>query len=130
MVSIESPPVPPEVFTNPLPVRFESVEMFCVVLALKELPEIGKRMAETVIAELHGKVEAFLSVDELAGLEVKSKAPPKSAAADEAIAALVTLGEAPDRAAQRVARAVERAMAEGRDAKNSGELLSLVYGTP
>src|SRR5712671_6350629 len=34
--------------------------------ALQELPEIGKRLAETVIAELTGKVEKF--VVDLAGL--------------------------------------------------------------
>lgn len=96
--------------------------------ALKELPEIGKRMAETVIAELHGKVELFLSPDELAGLEVKGRGPARSPIADEAIAALVSLGESPDQAARRVAAALQRAATAQQEPATSGELLTLVYG--
>ncbi len=98
--------------------------------ALKELPEIGKRLAETVIAELHGKVEAFLTADELAGIEVKSGARAASPVAEEAIAALVTLGEAPDQASRRVAAALQRAAASKSEPASSGELLSLVFASP
>lgn len=58
---------------------------------LRSLPEIGKRTAETVIAELHGKVEEFAgeyvdSPDQPAG-------PALSEAASEALAVLIQLGE-------------------------------------
>jgi len=98
--------------------------------ALKQLPEIGKRLAETVIAELHGKVDAFLSPDEIAGIELKAGGTPRSPVADEAVAALVTLGEPPEQAARRVGAAWQRAVAEQREPASSGELLALVYGAP
>lgn len=51
------------------------------------LPEIGKRTAEQIVAELHGKVEAFAG-------EVPATAEPElPKAAGEAIAVLVQLGE-------------------------------------
>ncbi len=53
---------------------------------LATLPEIGKRTAETVIAQLHGKVETFAGPAVAAEAEI-----PKSA--EEAIAVLVQLGE-------------------------------------
>jgi len=53
---------------------------------LKELPEIGPRMAERIVAELHGKV------DEFAGPAAPA-APELSEAAQEAVAVLVQLGE-------------------------------------
>lgn len=42
--------------------------------SLTQLPEIGKRLAETVIAELHGKVDGYLSEAERGSLEIKSQA--------------------------------------------------------
>lgn len=54
---------------------------------LVALPEIGKRTAEQVIAELHGKVEAFAG--ERAATP-QAELPPAGA---EAIAVLVQLGE-------------------------------------
>jgi len=50
------------------------------------LPEIGRRTAETVIAELHGKVDRFAAADTATKVEV----PPAGA---EAMAVLVQLGE-------------------------------------
>ena len=56
---------------------------------LVDLPEIGKRTAEQVIAELHGKVEEFAGA-------VASAAPDESQmsqAAQEALSVLIQLGE-------------------------------------
>jgi Holliday junction DNA helicase RuvA len=50
------------------------------------LPEIGRRTAEQVIAELHGKVEAFAGASVAAAAEMPE-------AASEAVAVLVQLGE-------------------------------------
>ena len=54
---------------------------------LQALPEIGKRTAEQVIAELHGKVDAFA-----VGAPAPERAEMPEAAA-EAVAVLVQLGE-------------------------------------
>jgi len=53
---------------------------------LVALPEIGKRTAETIIAELHGKVDDFAGAAAAAPAEIPE-------AAEEAIAVLVQLGE-------------------------------------
>ena len=54
---------------------------------LVDLPEIGKRTAEQIIAELNGKVEEF------AGPAAAVAPEPLSEAANEAVAVLVQLGE-------------------------------------
>ena len=54
---------------------------------LVALPEIGRRTAEQIIAELHGKVEAF------AGPAVGAVETRMPEAAEEAVAILVQLGE-------------------------------------
>lgn len=64
--------------------------------ALTELPEIGKRMAETVIAELSGKVETYLA--DADAMMTPKPLPPRAGprhppGLEEAIAALVGLGE-------------------------------------
>jgi len=56
---------------------------------LIELPEIGKRTAETIIAELHGKVDEFAG--ELSPDRTETLAIPE--AGEEAVAVLVQLGE-------------------------------------
>lgn len=65
--------------------------------ALQELPEIGKRMAETIVAELHGKVEGFLGSAGGAGAVVAEGKPGAGGglggAAAQAVSALVRLGE-------------------------------------
>jgi Holliday junction DNA helicase RuvA len=66
---------------------------------LQSLPEIGKRMAETIIATLHGKVDPFISEaaypsrggDEPGGKD--QPAAPRSSAAREALEVLLQLGE-------------------------------------
>ncbi|MBX3364929.1 MAG: hypothetical protein KF866_09205 [Phycisphaeraceae bacterium] len=80
--------------------------------ALQSLPEIGKRLAETVIAELHGKVEGYLSEAEERGLEAASRWEAKGALASEAreaMATLVALGEREQDAEQMVRKALARA---------------------
>lgn len=58
---------------------------------LKGLPQIGNRMAEQIVAELAGKVGEFATVtmDERAALGV----PSRSSVEEDAIAALMALGE-------------------------------------
>ncbi len=77
--------------------------------ALRALPEIGKRLAETVIAELSGKVGEFLGEAPAPG----SIAEPKPASrldesAEQAVEALVRLGQTRLEAEKAVERALER----------------------
>lgn len=92
--------------------------------ALTKLPEIGKRMAETVIAELTGKVDAFLAASEVEALEraAESRSMPADAVAADTIAALEALGESRSDAEALVARARSRA---GKGAASVEELLPL-----
>jgi holliday junction DNA helicase RuvA len=81
--------------------------------ALTRLPEVGKRLAETIIAELTGKVDAFLDLgatDGLGSFEPKpvrttSKLPP---IASDAVEALVALGESRSEAERRVETVLAR----------------------
>jgi len=76
---------------------------------LKSLPEIGKRTAETIVAELHGKVERFVELKPMA-----DGASPASAGSDaarsllirDAVAVLTQLGEQKLYARQLVDRAI------------------------
>ncbi|MCA9311441.1 MAG: hypothetical protein KDA21_09575 [Phycisphaerales bacterium] len=75
--------------------------------ALRRMPEIGPRLAETIIAELHGKVDPFLEGPARAGSQVESSGRGtgsglESGAARQAIEALVRLGEAPADARRKV----------------------------
>jgi len=71
---------------------------------LQTLPEIGKRLAETVVAELHGKVDEFGSAGEHRAGAVVTVA----SAAQQAVAALERLGQSRAEAERLVGRAVER----------------------
>jgi Holliday junction DNA helicase RuvA len=78
---------------------------------LSKLPEIGKKTAEKVILELKTKVEPFLTADEIRGLDAAAAngaGPAPSSAAEEAIAALVALGESRGDADRMVRAAVLR----------------------
>ncbi len=100
------------------------------VRGLTKLPEIGKRLAETIIAELTGKVEAFLSVSDAAVLEAKSGATPPAGSdpiASDAVEALIALGETRPDAEVLVSRAVARAPRDGRAALSVESLLDLVF---
>lgn len=70
--------------------------------SLQTLPEIGKRLAETVIAELHGKVDPFITAG--ATIEPSPVRPVPSGPAEDAVAALVALGQQRTDAERRVAR--------------------------
>lgn len=74
---------------------------------LKALPEIGKRTAETIIAEIHGKVDPFIE-DNSAG-STRGAAPddPRRVAMNEAVAVLVSLGEQRLAAMQLIERIAE-----------------------
>ena len=61
---------------------------------LCELPQIGKRMAELVVAELAGKVEAFATAtSDRTGRGLPGGAARRSDAEEDAIATLMALGE-------------------------------------
>ncbi len=76
--------------------------------ALRKMPEIGPRLAETIIAELHGKVDAYLDSGHTHTVAAGIEAGPgvadgaDSAAAQQAIDALVRLGESPADARRKV----------------------------
>jgi len=72
------------------------------------LPEIGKRLAETIVAELSGKIEAFLvePITEPKGIRAGGARSP---AQREAIATIVALGAPEAEAEAMVLAAAERA---------------------
>jgi Holliday junction DNA helicase RuvA len=84
---------------------------------LSTLPEIGKRMAERLITELDGKVEAFAagapvgtaSLSQRSKIEIKSAVAGLGPAAEDAVTALMTLGQQRGEAEQAVALALQRA---------------------
>jgi Holliday junction DNA helicase RuvA len=84
------------------------------------LPEIGKRTAETIIAELHGKVEDF--VGELSGGS-GGEISDIPEAGHEAAAVLIQLGE---RRADALAL-VERVMAVAPELDSPEEIIQQVY---
>jgi len=113
------------------------------VKALTGLPEIGKRGAETLITELKGKLDPFLTPDAGAPSPARSHHPaggfaraadePRAEAdlppaAADAVEALVTLGEDRGEARRRVARAWER-LDEG-DRASADRVLAAAYETP
>ncbi len=76
---------------------------------LSKLPEIGKKTAEKVILELKSKVGPFLTPDEVRGLEASASGEmPASTPMEEAMAALVALGETRADAERKVHAAVRR----------------------
>ena len=82
--------------------------------SLTNLPEIGKRTAETIIAELTGKIEKFAGDAILSASSFQSQPasfiehPTLPAAAMEAVAALIALGEQRNSAEQKVTIALTR----------------------
>lgn len=82
---------------------------------LQTLPEIGKRLAETVIVDLKTKMEPFVSVDVSGGgsggaageVEAKVGLSLDGEAARQAVAALVQLGDTRADAERLVGRALE-----------------------
>jgi len=89
--------------------------------ALQRLPEIGKRLAETIISDLQGKLASFI--------EDANAAAPKPSAdlgaeAERAIAALVRLGEPRIEAERMVRRAIEAEPPPS----SADEILAAAYG--
>ena len=74
---------------------------------LTALPEIGKRTAETIVAELDGKVGALLDAEALDAAIMEPKRAGMSDEANQAISALTTLGESPIDAERMVRRAID-----------------------
>lgn len=83
---------------------------------LVDLPEIGKRTAEQIIAELNGKVEPFAG-------PTAPAAAPLSDAANEAVSVLVQLGE---KRADALAL-VDRVLAVAPEAASPEEIIQHVY---
>ena len=83
---------------------------------LRTLPEVGKRLGETIIAELSGKVERFLTAD--AGAPAQTG---RADAARQAIGALVQLGESRADAET----LVNRALASDPEAQSADAVLAL-----
>ncbi|MBL8745643.1 MAG: ATP-dependent DNA helicase RuvA [Phycisphaerae bacterium] len=75
--------------------------------ALSRLPGIGKRLAETIIAELHGKVEAFAGESIMEGKPSSGAERGAQEPFHRAVAALVRLGETQADADRLVRRALE-----------------------
>lgn len=89
--------------------------------ALQRLPEIGKRLAETLVSDLRGKMGPFAE-----GAEVDHAAPRGDfdAEAERAIAALVRLGEPRTEAERMVGRALEA----DSPPTTADEILAAAYG--
>lgn len=96
---------------------------------LTEMPEIGKRLAETIIVELYGKVEGYLSEEELTGLDAAAAgvAMPRTSVTDQVIDALVALGETRAEAQRQVALVFDAARRSGTPPANAEALIELVY---
>jgi Holliday junction DNA helicase RuvA len=75
--------------------------------SLQKLPEIGKRLAETIIAELSDRVAPYLA-DDLDRAEPKPRKRVITPPAEEAIEALIALGESRVDAERKVERALSR----------------------
>ncbi len=83
---------------------------------LKGLPEIGKRTAETMILDLKDKVGVLaLDLEDAGSAPAAAPTPPASTGVEQAVSALVQLGEQASSAEALVARAVagDPALAQG-----------------
>jgi Holliday junction DNA helicase RuvA len=98
------------------------------------LPEIGKRLAETIIAELKGKADKFASTGGLSPVATIARQPvlpqarPDALAgpAGDAVEALIRLGEQRAEAERKVARALDRHAGSDRLASPEG-IVGLVF---
>jgi len=85
---------------------------------LTALPEIGKRTAEQVIAELNGKVDEFAGA-----VTALPEGPALSEAASEAVAVLVQLGERRSDATA----LVQRVLAEHPEEASAEAIIQMAY---
>lgn len=88
--------------------------------ALRELPEIGPRLADTIVAELHGKVERFVLDGAGAVVDVKPTRGSGSPEEAEAVETLVRLGETRAEAERMVAAVASKG-------RSASELVSAAY---
>lgn len=88
---------------------------------LQELPEIGKRLAETIIVDLADKVTRLAWVT-AEGIE--SKPVRRHAAAVEAVAALIALGQHASEAEKLVDRALASAKSTGRELSTADAIVT------
>jgi holliday junction DNA helicase RuvA len=99
---------------------------------LTRLPEIGKKTAEKVILELKGKVQPFLSAEEIRGLNSAAAGSGaggvETQAAGQAMAALVALGETRVEAERMVRAACARDPALGSPAASADQIIAAAYG--
>lgn len=84
------------------------------VKMLQTMPEIGKRMAETIVATLHGKVDRFVSASAYgrqppeSGDETSGAPTPRGSASREALEVLMQLGETRQAAMQWIDQVLTR----------------------
>lgn len=90
------------------------------VQVLTALPEIGKRTAETIVAELHGKVDRFI---ELKPPEIDGTDLQEASAIQDAVLVLVQLGESNLQAR----RLVDRALRADPAIDSADELVAAAY---
>lgn len=101
--------------------------------ALTNLPEIGKRLAESMIVELKGRLEPFLAAGDTATPISVRRAPEATIEItltepqQEAVEVLVRLGEQRAEAGRKVARAVERAEHRGARPSTPDEIVAAVF---
>jgi len=93
---------------------------------LQSLPEIGKRLAETIIADLQGKVAPFAPAGAAEGGRGPSSAiePKLAEPAEQAAGALVRLGQTRAEAE----RAVRGAIEANPDLSTADEILAAAFG--
>lgn len=93
--------------------------------ALSKLPEVGKRLSETIVAELTGRVAPYLGLDDLP-VQMKPSAAASPVEAD-AVEALIALGETRASAESVVAKAMASFAAAGVEPKTGDEVIARVY---
>ena len=87
---------------------------------LISLPEIGRRTAETIVAELHGKVDRLV---ELKPADPSADVPQRAAMIRDAVAVLTQLGE-PSLPARRL---IEHALADDPSLDSADALVAAAY---
>lgn len=93
------------------------------VALLRSLPEIGPRTAETVVATLHGKVDAFLAAPATPEPGDTTAASPTRAIAREAMEVLLQLGET----RAQVLAWIDQALRGGDKPQTAQDLIARVY---
>ena len=109
----------------PHPIIAEAIATKDVAL-LKSLPEIGKRTSETIVAQLHGKVDGFLELKphlDAATPGASSGEPKRAVMIRDALAALNQLGESTLEAH----RLIERALAVDASLDSADALVTAAY---